>query len=732
MSQSPATRAVASPPDKAFSLGGKHAPLPWHLAAVALVALLALLPGVFTVSEFVYDDSWLIAENPRIHDLARFPDIWTTHWWEGSRAADSPMAERLDLLYRPLTMTTFALNVAVHGLQPMGFLLTNLLLHVAASLLVYAFVRRLLHEPVLALITALIFAVHPVHVEAVSNSVGRAEIQMTLFALLGLLALLPPSGAPSLPRGGVAMLAFTAAMFTKESAISYGPIALLVLLWRRPFERSAWRWWLGHAALLAIPVALYLPARFFALDGNLIRTAPPMYYMNPLIELDGWAWLNGVLMVLGHYVRLMVVPAQLSANYGAELIDPAAGPTAMTAVGVLAMVAAAVGLSGWLRQARRWRVVALLTTLTLASYLLLSQVFVEIGVTLAERFLYWPSVFVSALLAAGVLAAYRRLSWSATTPASTVRLLQVVGIALLVALGVRSAIRSTDWSSNQRLFALDARAYPADIHLNTLHADALLRRAAELSPSPERDAMLTEAERVLASVLERFPQHPTAIASRGWLELFRGDVDQARLLLARAAQVGSLNPNYRRMLQTLNEQHGLATTPAEAAEAVARDPDDPAKHRTLARVLLSSGSLARAEEVAEAALARWPDHQGLLDARARIALARNAPDAADHVRRLLAVDPENWQMHTNLATILAGVDPEAALAHAREAVTLAPTKFETNINLAEVLVQNRKFAEALRLYEALAEQLDASDPLKGAVAERIAALRAVLAERGPR
>jgi protein O-mannosyl-transferase len=732
MSQFPASRAAVSPPDEGFSLGGRRALTPRHLAAVALVALLALLPGVFTVSEFVYDDSWLIAENPRVHDLARFTDIWTTHWWEGSRAADSPLAERLDLLYRPLTMTTFALNVAVHGLQPAAFLLTNLLLHVAASLLVYAFVRRLLHEPVLALMTALIFAVHPVHVEAVSNSVGRAEIQMTIFALLGLLALLPPAGAPSLRRGGVALLAFTAAMFTKESAISYGPIALLVLLWRRPFERGDWRWWLGHAALLAVPVALYLPARYFALDGNLIRTTPPVYYMNPLIGLDGWAWLNGVLMVLGHYVRLMLVPAQLSANYGAELIDPAAGPTAMTAVGGLALLAAGVALSGWLRKSRPWRVVALLTTLTLASYLLLSQVFVEIGVTLAERFLYWPSVFVSALLAAGALAAYRRLSWSATTPASTVRLLRVVGVALLVALGVRSAIRSTDWSSNQVLFRVDARAYPADIHLNTLHADAQLRQAAELPPSPARDAILTEAERVLANVLERFPQHPAAIASRGWLELFRGDVEQARLLLARAAQLGSLNPNYRRMLQTLNEQHGLATTPAEAADAVAQDPDDPAQHVTLARVLLSTGSLARAEEVAAAALARWPNHRGLLDARARIALARNAPDAADHVRRLLVVDPDNWQMHTNLATVLAGVDAEDALVHARKAVALAPTSFEASVNLAEVLVHNDEYAEALRLYQALVAQLDPGDPLKPAVAERIKALRETRAAPGAR
>ena len=88
--------------------------------------------------------------------------------------------------YRPLTVLTFRLNYLVHELAPLGYHLVNLCLHTAVSLLYHSLCCSLLSKPAAAL-AALLFAVHPVHTEAVTGVVGRAELLASLFFLYALL-----------------------------------------------------------------------------------------------------------------------------------------------------------------------------------------------------------------------------------------------------------------------------------------------------------------------------------------------------------------------------------------------------------------------------------------------------------------------------------------------------------------------------------------------------------------
>lgn len=100
----------------------------------------------------------------------------------------SPYSQHLS--YRPLTVMTFRWNVAWHGFNVFGFHLVNLLLHAACSALVVLVARRVLreHSVYAPLFAGLLFAVHPVHVEAVANIVCRAELLCCLFWCLAFLA----------------------------------------------------------------------------------------------------------------------------------------------------------------------------------------------------------------------------------------------------------------------------------------------------------------------------------------------------------------------------------------------------------------------------------------------------------------------------------------------------------------------------------------------------------------
>jgi hypothetical protein len=115
-------------------------------------------------------------ENPLVHDLGRWREIVSSPWWPRG-------------LYRPFTSLTLAANWTAAPGAPFGFHLVNLLAHAAAAALVCLLAGRLM-SPAGALAAGLLFAVHPVHVEAVANVVGRAEILAGVFLLASALCYL--------------------------------------------------------------------------------------------------------------------------------------------------------------------------------------------------------------------------------------------------------------------------------------------------------------------------------------------------------------------------------------------------------------------------------------------------------------------------------------------------------------------------------------------------------------
>src|SRR5215510_8750608 len=117
-------------------------------------------------ADFTLDDVPIVKENELIRSTANY-------WGEKANFNDKS-------LYRPLTIASYAFNYAIHGLSPTGYHVVNIVLHACVCLLLYGLVLTLFGEPLLALISGILFAVHPIHTEVVAGIVGRAEI-MALF-----------------------------------------------------------------------------------------------------------------------------------------------------------------------------------------------------------------------------------------------------------------------------------------------------------------------------------------------------------------------------------------------------------------------------------------------------------------------------------------------------------------------------------------------------------------------
>ncbi|TSC78626.1 MAG: hypothetical protein G01um101425_1028 [Candidatus Peregrinibacteria bacterium Gr01-1014_25] len=172
----------------------------WPVLLLIAIAFLTYAPSLG--NGFVtWDDELLITLNPVAHGLSI----------HNIRMAFTMFDPEL---YIPLTFLSFQLNFALHGLQPLGYHLGNLLLHIGSVLLVYRIVRQLTGRQIAALATALFFAVHPLHAEAVAWASARKDVLAAFFALGAVTLLLdwrqtraPKSYAASLLSFLLALLA---------------------------------------------------------------------------------------------------------------------------------------------------------------------------------------------------------------------------------------------------------------------------------------------------------------------------------------------------------------------------------------------------------------------------------------------------------------------------------------------------------------------------------------------
>src|SRR5439155_1799593 len=149
-----------------------------------VVALFVLTCAVYANSlwnDFNLDDDTIIRDNSLIRSLSNLPRIFVSNYW-----ANTPY-EKGVLLYRPLAMATFALDYALWGNNPFGFHLANASLNALNAALVLAVLLALFGDrvsPLYLALASLLFAFHPIHIEAVNMVVGRTELLAAFFGLL--------------------------------------------------------------------------------------------------------------------------------------------------------------------------------------------------------------------------------------------------------------------------------------------------------------------------------------------------------------------------------------------------------------------------------------------------------------------------------------------------------------------------------------------------------------------
>jgi tetratricopeptide (TPR) repeat protein len=610
------------------------------LVAACLVTYANGLGGAFT-----YDDKAIVRDNLRIRTPANLAQIFTTSYFGSPRGSGT--------VYRPLTLVTYAVQWWIHGRQAVAFHAVNLLLHAGATLLLASLFLQAGIPPGAGFAAALLFAVHPVHVEAVTSLVGRAELLVAIFTLLYLRLSLRlfrlPSSIFRLPTFLLALFCYALAVLSKESGASAPALAFLLFLFvseGRPGNRILKALLRGLPVLAgsAVVLAGYFLFRHYVLGGFLISPGSGFFEVeNALAPLETWPRVANACLVLFRYLGRSLFPLHLSADESAWSIDPVEGASPL-AIGAVLLLAATAFLA-LLRLSSRCPLALGFLFFGLA-LLPGSNLVFPIGTIFAERLAYLASAGIC--LVAGYLVAGGAASPAGLSP-SRRRIL----LAAAVLLSARAIVRNAAWWTDEGLFLNLVRTSPdsAKAHYDLAYVLADERQYAR-------------AREQYQEAIDLYEDYWDAWAGKG-----RTEKELGLLADAEASYLKSIesNPAYE------NGYFGLG---------VVRE---------------ARGNWAGAEEAYRKGLTQKKDS---LPLAYRLAVVRSRlawPAALPDWQRALAIGPASTAVHADFARwLLREGRADEAAKEARQALRLDPQHLPALRLLAERdSAPGRAFAEGL-------------------------------------
>lgn len=434
MTPEPVSQPTAPPPtvqrfagpDERFFIG---------LIAVVTFAVYANSLG----NGLAYDDDVMVGQNQMIRSLGNAWSIFTTGYWDQWYAGTSS--------YRPMFVLTLALDHAVWRGNPLGYHLTNVLLHAATCVLFFLIARKYDTGRPTALVAALLFAVHPVHTEAVANIVGRMELLGTFFCGLTWYVWKSASrGSISRPAGlALSGFFFLCAIFSKENYFVFPAVLFAAEEFPKIRERFGARLFLAGLPYLVFVLSGALYFWFRRMSGQSVGNVS-----NARAPLAGYGLLERV-SAMGsaslEWYRLLLLGFPLKPLYDQFNLELPRVPTPRAWAGILIFVIL-VGLGGWML--RRNPRISFAIFMWFALLLVVSNIPFPIGAVIGERWLYFPSAAFCLVLAWGLMWVNTRLNPANGTARSPLSLL-LVG-AILLSYAIVTIRRNPDWHDTVSVF----------------------------------------------------------------------------------------------------------------------------------------------------------------------------------------------------------------------------------------------------------------------------------------
>jgi tetratricopeptide (TPR) repeat protein len=585
------------------------------LAHIAVVAMLVVLVYANSVSNgFVGDDPAFISGNVGIRDIGN-----TVAFFTGTDHTATSRPEWGGIIYRPLRTLSYAVDYALFKQHPVGYHLHSLLWHAGVCALIYLITVQVTRAPWSALIAAVVFAVHPLHVEAVAWLSSRADLIGSFFALLSLLLYIcsrAEEGRRQYALLGFALIAFFVACLGKETMVFLPGLAILYdtsFSTDRPLARTVRERlpaWLAYSIVCAV----YLGIRF-AVTGRMSTEA----------TWWGGSWHGTALMmvkVTAIYLRLIVAPFELSLRYHIAPVKTLADAGFWISLLVISAYAAATAAAY-----KRSRVTFFFLCWFPLALVPISNLIPISFSMMAERYIYLPSA--GPIVAAAHLLGEALRKWNDAGQQRRLR-----GAAAVAALAV--LVMAACSVRRNRVYRDQTTFYQAALAANPDSAPGLKGMGDQLAQAGDH----------------------------------RQAMDYYRQALANDPAYADAMARLAKSLQRTGDTEGAATW---AVAATAYGPDDAKVHFIVADIYLRQRQMAKAQHHWERTVALNPRHGEALNNLGNCHfVAGRQEQALLHYRRSLDANPDNPNAHFNVALILEGSGrADDARGHYQQFIALA-------------------------------------------------------------
>ena len=510
-----------------------------------ILAVVILGFGLYANSlngQFLWDDHHFITGNIYIKDWRYLPKLFTQTLASGHFVEST--------YYRPIQELSYMIDYHLWGLNVQGYHLTNILLHILNTILLFYFLNCTQVSRPGTILASLLFLVHPVNAEAVSALAGRGEPLAALFMLLCLIYYHKNTDDFKMNRAGLIFLSYTLALFTKENTIIF-PLVLFV--YHFAFRKKAT---LKTIWPITLSIVVYFTTRM-----TLVHSLP-----NVGQRIEGGAQrLPGFFDAFVRYLKIFFIPTDLHFDYGQPTFTWA-HPSVVA--GILLIIGLIITAWKWREQkpfqsfAIGWFLVTLAPYTNV--YLLYSY--------MAEHYLYFPSMgffmLVAGMGATTLSHKTGKLSWT----------------ILFIILG-----SLTIWQTN---YWRDALIFlNRTISYNPTSAGLYNNLGVEYS----RRADIENEIKAYKRALHFDPNYALAHRNLGIAYYSQGQLDAARASLERALMLEREDIKTRNALAVVYQKQGLATQAIQIwEETIWRNPDFAGGYNNLGALYSEENELDKA------------------------------------------------------------------------------------------------------------------------------------------
>ena len=483
-----------------------------QLVYIVIILASFMLYGNTISHGYVLDDSIVITQNNYTQKgIAGIPEILSNDSFTGWHGLKKNVIA--GGRYRPLSLVSFAIEYQFFGANPHVSHFLNILFYALTGILIYIILSRLIQTESrfrqwylsIPFLTAMLFIIHPVHTEVVANIKARDEIFALLFSLWTMLQSIQYINTKKTKHLIFSFMLFFLALLSKENAITFLAILPLTIYFFTAVKKKE--------MIISILPLLIATTLFFAIRsgvmGKLFMPTAGDLMNNPFAGASLTERYATISFVLGKYLQLLFFPHPLTVDYYPYHIPLVNWNSLRAIIPLIIYLAMAYYALKNLTNKNRLAYAILFYFITLSVF---TNIFINIGTFMNERFLYMPSlgfVFGISFIMSHHLPEWikkQKIPFKKYETGITILL-----IIITIMASIKTINRNKVWESNFTLFATDVKTSPNSAFSNASAGNQYLAKANKTEDKRLKHQYLDTAIMYINSALDIHPRFEKAL-----------------------------------------------------------------------------------------------------------------------------------------------------------------------------------------------------------------------------